>query len=72
MTREELLELIAITSGFAGIEEFEYCESIHSMTLFIEWYKNNISFDSQEGKELGAKVISFLETQKQTTKQTTK
>lgn len=41
------------------------------MTLFIEWYKNNISFDSQEGKELGAKVISFLETQKQTIKQTT-
>ena len=72
MTREEIMQAIAITSGFAGIEEFEYCESIHSMTLFIEWYKNNISFCSQEGRELGAKVISFLETQKQTTKQTTK
>ena len=68
MTREEIMQAIAITSGFAGIEEFEYCESIRSMTLFIEWYKNNISFDSQEGKQLGAKVISFLETQKQTAK----
>lgn len=60
MTREEIMQAITITSGFAGIEEFEYCESIHSMTLFIEWYKNNISFCSQEGKELGAKVIDCL------------
>ena len=60
MTQEELLQAIAITSGFAGIEEFEYCESIHSMTLFIKWYKNDISFRSKGVKELGEKVISFL------------
>lgn len=60
MTREEIIQAIAITSGFAGIKEFEYCESIHCMTLFIKWYKNDISFCSQEGKELGEKVISFL------------
>ena len=60
MTREEMIQAIAITSGFAGIAEFEYYESIHSMTSFIEWYKDNISFDSQEGKELGAKVIASL------------
>ena len=40
--------------------EFEYYESIHDMNKFIEWYKENISFCSQEGKELGAKVISQL------------
>lgn len=60
MTREEMIQTIAIISGFAGIEEFDYCESIHSMTLFIEWYKENISFCTQEGKELGAKVIALL------------
>lgn len=60
MTREEIIQAIAITSGFAGIEEFEYCESIHSMTLFIKWYKNDISFRSKGVKELGEKVISFL------------
>lgn len=60
MTREEIMQAIAITSGFAGIEEFEYYESIHSMTSFIEWYKENISFCSQEGKELGEKVIASL------------
>lgn len=60
MTREEIIQAIAITSGFAGIEAFEYYERLHSMTSFIEWYKDNISFDSQEGKELGAKVIDCL------------
>ena len=55
-----MIQTIAIISGFAGIEEFDYCESIHSMTLFIEWYKENISFCTQEGKELGAKVIALL------------
>lgn len=30
------------------------------MALFIEWYKENISFCTQEGKELGAKVIASL------------
>ena len=49
-----------LMKGFAGIAEFEYYESIHSMTSFIEWYKDNTSFDSQEGKELGAKVIASL------------
>lgn len=60
MTREEMLQAIAITSGIAGIEEFKNCESIHDMNRFIEWYKTNISFCSQVGKELGTKVISQL------------
>lgn len=60
MTREEIIQAIAITSGFAGIEEFEYCESIHCMTLFIKWYENDIAFRSQGIKKLGEKVISFL------------
>lgn len=60
MTREEMLKAIATTSGFAGIQEFEYCESIHDMNRFIDWYKENISFCSQAGKELGANVIAKL------------
>ena len=60
MTREEMLKAIATTSGFVGVEEFEYCESIHDMNKFIDWYKKDISFCSQEGKELGANVISQL------------
>lgn len=60
MLREEMLQAIATTSGFVGIQEFEYCESIHDMNKFIDWYKENISFCSQAGKELGAKVISQL------------
>lgn len=60
MTKEEMLQAIAITSGIAGIDEFNACEAIHKMDRFIEWYKKDISFCTQEGKELGAKVISFL------------
>lgn len=60
MSREEMLQAIATTSGFVGIQEFEYCESIHDMNKFIDWYKENISFCSQAGKELGASVISQL------------
>lgn len=60
MTREEMLQAIAITSGFAGREEFEYCERIHNMNRFIDWYKENISFCLQTEKELGEKVISQL------------
>lgn len=60
MTREEMLQAIATTSGFVGMQEFEYCESIHDMNRFIDWYKENISFCSQAGKELGASVISQL------------
>lgn len=60
MTREEMLQIIGQTSGGAGMQEFKYCENIHDMDRFIDWYKENISFCSQAGKELGAKVISQL------------
>lgn len=60
MTREEILQAIAITSGIAGIDEFNACEAIHRIDKFIDWYKKNISFCTQEGKELGAKVIALL------------
>lgn len=60
MTREELLQTIATTSGIAGIDEFNACEAIHRMDKFIDWYKKDISFCTQEGKELGAKVIALL------------
>lgn len=39
MTREEMMQAIAITSGIAGIDEYNACESIHKMDRFIEWYK---------------------------------
>lgn len=61
MTREEMMQTIAITSGIAGIDEFNACKTVHKMDRFIEWYKKDISFCSQEGKELGAKVIASLQ-----------
>ena len=62
MTREELLESIIITSGIAGVGMFKACEdNNYDMINFINWYKVNISFCSQVRKQIGAKVISFLE-----------
>lgn len=62
MTREELLKSIAITSGIAGVEMFKACEANnYDMINFIKWYKVNISFCSQVGKQIGTKVISSLE-----------
>lgn len=60
MIREELLQAISFTSGFCGLEEFEYYEAHNNINKFIEWYKEDISFCTQEGKELGAKVIASL------------
>lgn len=60
MTREEMLKAIATTSGFVGVEEFKYCESINDMNKFIDWYKEDISFCTQEGEKLGQNVISQL------------
>lgn len=60
MTRTELLQNIAITSGIAGLKEFEACEDINDIPRFLEWYKKDISFDSEEGKIVGQKIIDFL------------
>lgn len=57
MTDKELIDAIALTSGFAGINEYEKL----SVPDFLEWYKVNISFCSEEGKLIAQQVIEYLE-----------
>lgn len=60
MTKQELLQAIATTSGMAGIDEFNACQANNDISSFIKWYEQDISFCSQKGKELGEKVLTFL------------
>lgn len=46
MTHKELVEAIALTSGWAGVQEYETTNT----SGFLEWYKVNTSFDTEEGK----------------------
>ena len=59
MTHKELVEAIALTSGGAGVEEYETT----STSDFLEWYKVNTSFDTEEGKLIAQQVIAFLQAQ---------
>lgn len=59
MTHKELVEAIALTSGWAGVEEYETT----STSDFLEWYKVNTSFDTEEGKLIAQQVIAFLQAQ---------
>lgn len=57
MTNKELIDTIALTSGFAGMNEYEKL----SVLDFLEWYKVNTSFCSEEGKAIAQQVIEYLE-----------
>lgn len=59
MTHKELVEAIALTSGWAGVQEYETT----STSYFLEWYKVNTSFDTEEGKLIAQQVIAFLQAQ---------
>lgn len=59
MTHKELVEAIALTSGWAGVQEYETT----STSDFLEWYKVNTSFDTEEGKAIAQQVIAFLQAQ---------
>lgn len=59
MTHKELVEAIALTSGWAGVQEYE----ITNTSDFLEWYKVNTSFDTEEGKLIAQQVIAFLQAQ---------
>lgn len=59
MTHKELVEVIALTSGWAGVQEYETT----STSDFLEWYKINTSFDTEEGKLIAQQVIAFLQAQ---------
>lgn len=59
MTHKELVEAIALTSGWAGVQEYETT----STSNFLEWYKINTSFDTEEGKLIAQQVIAFLQAQ---------
>lgn len=59
MTHKELVEAIALTSRWAGVQEYETT----STSDFLEWYKINTSFDTEEGKLIAQQVIAFLQAQ---------
>ncbi len=59
MTHKELVEAIALTSGWAGVQEYETT----NISGFLEWYKVNTSFDTEEGKLIAQQVIAFLQAQ---------
>lgn len=59
MTHKELVEAIALTSGWAGVQEYETTNT----SDFLEWYKINTSFDTEEGKLIAQQIIAFLQAQ---------
>lgn len=59
MTHKVLVEAIALTSGGAGVEEYETTNT----SDFLEWYKVNTSFCTEEGKLIAQQVIAFLQAQ---------
>lgn len=56
-SHEELIKAIAITSGYAGVQEYETTNT----SDFLEWYKVDTSFCSEEGKHIAQHVIEFLQ-----------
>lgn len=59
MTHKELVEAIALTSGWAGVQEYETTNT----SGFLKWYKVNTSFDTEEGKLIAQQVIAILQAQ---------
>lgn len=59
MTHKELVEAIALTSGGAGVEEYETTNT----SDFLEWYKVDTSFCTEEGKLIAQQVIVILQVQ---------
>ena len=57
MTDKELIDAIALTSGWAGMNEYEKL----NVPDFLEWYKVNTSFCFKEGKAIAQQVIEYLE-----------
>nr|DAG96240.1 MAG TPA: hypothetical protein [Crassvirales sp.] len=58
-SHEELIKAIGLTSGGAGIQEYETT----STPDFLAWYRVNTSFCSEEGKQIAQQVIAFLQAQ---------
>ena len=58
-SHEELIKAIGLTSGGAGIQEYETT----STPDFLAWYRVNTSFDTEEGKQIARQVIAFLQSQ---------
>ena len=59
MTHKELVEAIALTSGWVGAQEYEAT----STSDFLEWYKVDTSFCTEEGKLIAQQVIAILQAQ---------
>ena len=53
----QLVKAIQETSGLAGEGQLV----LLNINEFIEWYKKDISFCSQESKEVGEQVLAYLE-----------
>lgn len=53
---EEVLDIIADTSGYAGLHELQNS----SLPEFIVWYENNIQYCDPDAKAEGQKVVTLL------------
>lgn len=56
-SHEELIKAIGLTSGGVGIQEYETT----NISDFLEWYKVDTSFCTEEGKLIAQQVIAFLQ-----------
>lgn len=53
---EQAIEAIQKTSGLAGESNLV----LMNINEFIEWYKKDISFCTERGKEIGEHVLTYL------------
>ena len=60
-SHEELIKAIGLTSGGVGIEQYE----TNNISDFLEWYKIDTSFCSEESKLIAQQVIAFLQDYKE-------
>jgi hypothetical protein len=52
----DILKVIEECSGWAGLQEYEKLP----LNEFLVWFENNISYNTEESKQKGMELISFL------------
>ena len=60
ITKENLLQAIAYTSGIAGVSQYETTVGINNLHTFLKWYNEDTSYCTKEAKEVAEKVMNFL------------
>ena len=57
MKNSDVIDIITRCSGIAGTIEYERLSKLE----FIDWFRNNIQYNSKESKREGEKLIAYLE-----------